>query len=178
MTSVLRYSRAQAWLHWLTALLIFAAIGLGLTMTEMAFSPSKLRWYSWHKWLGVTVLLLSALRLLLRLRQGAPAEPPMPRWQRLLAGAVHRLLYGLLFAIPLSGWLMSSAAGVPVTYLGLVTLPDLVAADKALQGTFKAVHLYLNYTFFALLAAHIGAVIKHQWLDRDHLLARMALWGR
>ena len=83
------------------------------------------------------------------------------------------MLYLLLFLIPLSGWLYSSAAGVPTVYFGVIPLPDLLERNKALAETLKAIHEALNYTLFALVAMHAGAAIKHQFIDRDDVLARM-----
>ena len=91
----------------------------------------------------------------------------------LFRSAAHVLLYILLVAIPLSGWIFSSAAGVPTVYFGVLQLPDAVARDKALADTLKAVHEALNYTLFALVAAHAGAAIKHHFVERDDVLARM-----
>ena len=86
---------------------------------------------------------------------------------------LHGLLYVLLFAIPLSGWLYSSAAGVPTVYFGVIPLPDLLERDKALAETLKAIHEALNYTLFTLVAAHAGAALKHHFIDGDDVLARM-----
>lgn len=171
-----RYSRAIAGLHWLSALLIFLALALGLSMVELPFSPTKIRWYSWHKWLGVSVFLLTALRLACRIVQGAPAPVAMPPLQRRLASVVHILLYLLMFILPLSGWLHSSAAGIPVVYLGIFPLPDLVAKDKTLAGFLEEVHEVLAYGLIGLLLAHVGAALKHHFLDRDGLIARMNPW--
>ncbi|MBI2381902.1 MAG: cytochrome b [Gammaproteobacteria bacterium] len=168
-----QYRPPQIALHWLSALLILSSIALGLSMVELDFSPQKLRWYSWHKWLGITILLLSTLRLGARWAWGAPPALPMPRWQARAATGVHLALYVLLLAIPLSGWAYSSASGVPVVYLGLLPLPNWVPTDKALAEVLKLVHKSLNYTLFVLLAAHIGAALKHQFIDRDGLLRRM-----
>lgn len=175
MTTVTRYSPPQAWLHWLSALLVFAGIALGLSMVDLPLSPQKLRWYSWHKWLGLTVFLFTLVRLSLRLGVGAPAPVAMPAWQRRTATVVHVLLYLFLLAIPMSGWLYSSASGVPVVYLGWLPLPDLVAPDKPLAESLRLVHKTLNYTMFILLTGHVAGALKHQFVDRDGLIGRMAL---
>ena len=177
MTASLRYRPPQAWLHWLSAILVFAGIALGLTMVDLPLSPQKLRWYSWHKWLGLTVFLFTLLRVGLRLGFQAPAPIAMPAWQRRAATVTHVLLYLFLLAIPVSGWLYSSASGVSVVYLGLLPLPDLVGPDKALAESLRLVHKTLNYTMFFLLAGHIAGAVKHQLVDRDSLIARMALWS-
>jgi len=115
-----RYSTTAIVLHWLIALLIVGTFTLGLVMTNIpGLTPAKLHYYSWHKWAGVTVLALAALRLLWRLATGAPAYPAtMPAWQRRAAHGLHALLYLLLFAVPLSGYFYTLAAGVPVAGYG------------------------------------------------------------
>jgi cytochrome b561 len=169
-----RYSGIARALHWLAALLIFAGFGLGLFMTGLEFSPDKFRYYAWHKWLGITVFLLAAARLAWRAGHPAPPLPEaMPAWQRRTARAVHVLLYALMLAIPLSGWIYSSATGVSVAYLGLVDLPNLVAKDRELARALLVVHQSLNYLLAAVVTVHVAAAFKHHFVDRDDILARM-----
>ena len=169
-----RYDRVAILMHWLVAVLIVAAFALGLVMVEIpGLTPTKLKYFSWHKWLGVTVLLLAALRLLWRLRHGAPRAIEMPAWQRRMAELVHGLLYLLMFAVPLSGYFYSLAAGVPVVYLGVLPLPVLIDADPVLKPVLKEVHEVLVYTMLVFVLAHVAAAIKHHWVDRDGLLRRM-----
>lgn len=171
------YTRTAIALHWLVAVLILAALPLGLTMTEMPLSPQKLKFYSWHKWLGVTVFLLVLLRLVWRATHRPPPLPAsLPAWQRHAADATHWLLYALMLAIPLSGWLMSSAKGFQTVYLGLIPIPDLLAKDEALGETLAAVHAVLAYTLMVLLTVHVAAALKHHWVDRDDVLVRMLPW--
>jgi cytochrome b561 len=169
-----RYSRVAILLHWTAAVLIVAAAGLGLTMTDLPLSPSKLRYYAWHKWIGITIFLVAAARLAWRAAVPPPPLPgTMPRMQVRAARTVHALLYALMFAIPVSGWVYSSATGVSVSYLNLVPLPNLVPKDKALAGALLAVHQTLNVVLAAAVLLHVAAAIKHQWIDRDGLLSRM-----
>ncbi len=169
-----RYDRVAMLLHWLVAALIVAAFALGVVMVDIpGLTPTKLKYFSWHKWLGVTVLLLAAMRLLWRLRHGAPRAVEMPAWQRRAAVLVHALLYVLMFAVPLSGYFYSLAAGVPVVYLGVLPLPEFIDADPVLKPVLKEVHLVLVYTMLAFVLAHVAAAIKHHWIDRDGLLRRM-----
>ena len=174
MTRVLAYTRTAITLHWLMALLVFVTFPVGLVMSEMALSPNKLRLLSYHKWLGVTVFILVMVRLVWRAsHKPAPLLVTMPHWQRVAANAVHVLLYVLLFAIPLSGWLMSSAKGFQTVYLGMLPLPDLLSKDKVLGDALAALHEVLNFALLALVVAHVAAAVKHQFVDRDGTLARM-----
>ena len=170
-----RYSSIAIALHWLLAVLIIGTFTLGLVMTDIpGLTPTKLRYFSWHKWAGVTVLLLAALRLLWRLRNTPPAYPAtMPVWQARAAHALHGLLYVLMFAVPLSGYFYSLAAGVPVVYFGLVPLPVLIDADPALKPVLGAVHYWLNMLLAALVALHVLAAFKHLLFERDGVMQRM-----
>ena len=172
-TTTARYSLTAILLHWLLALAIITAFCVGLYMTGLPFSMERLKLYNWHKWAGVTILVLSAGRLLWRLFHKPPADLPMPAWQAMAAHATHGLLYAAFFAVPLSGWAYSSAAGFPIVWFGLLPLPDLVAPDKALAETLKQAHHLLAYALAALVLAHVGAALKHHFIDRDGLIKRM-----
>ncbi|MCY4746137.1 cytochrome b [Pelomonas sp. UHG3] len=175
MSTATRYTPIAIVLHWLLALAIVGAFGVGLYMTELPFSPARLKLYNWHKWAGVTILALSALRLLWRLTHRPPADAPMPAWQAKAAHAVHHLLYVLFFAVPLAGWAYSSAAGYPIVWFGVLPLPDFVPKDPGLADTFKLLHKLSAYGLALLVLAHVGGAIKHHFIDRDGLLARMGI---
>ncbi|HMZ01684.1 MAG TPA: cytochrome b, partial [Burkholderiaceae bacterium] len=168
-----RYTATAIALHWLLALALVASFGVGLYMHELPVSPSRLKLYNWHKWAGVTILALSALRLLWRLTHRPPADLPMPAWQARVAHATHGLLYGLFFAVPLVGWAYSSAAGFPIVLFGLWQLPDFVPVDKALAQLIKPWHELTAFALIGLVGLHVAAALKHQWIDRDGLLDRM-----
>jgi len=170
----MRYTRTAMSLHWLIALMLFGMFGLGLYMTELPLSPTKLKLYSYHKWAGVTLFLLVLLRLGWRVTHTPPALPlSMPAWQVRAAAAGHHLLYILMIAAPLSGWLMSSAKGFQTVWFGVLPLPDLLDKNEALGDTLLLVHRFLNYFFMAVVIGHILAAIKHHFIDRDGLLSRM-----
>ncbi|HRD88734.1 MAG TPA: cytochrome b [Accumulibacter sp.] len=174
-----RYTHPAIALHWLMAVLLTGLFGLGLYMSELALSPEKLKLYSWHKWAGVSAFLLVLLRLAWRAGHPPPALPAaMPRWQQAASHALHHLLYLLMVAIPLSGWLMSSAKGFQTVYFGVLPLPDLLAKDKALGELLETVHATLNYTLAVLVVAHVAAALKHHLLDRDDVLLRMLPWAQ
>ena len=127
------YTPVAKGLHWLMAVLILGLLALGLYMHELPLSPQKLTLYSWHKWAGVTVFLLVWVRLLWRVMHRPPALPAsMAPLMRLAAHAGHGVLYLLMVAIPLSGWLMSSAKGFQTVWFGVLPIPDLIGKDKAL----------------------------------------------
>lgn len=169
-----RYTRTAVALHWLVATLIIANLAFGLYVASLEISPAKLRYVSWHKWVGVTILLAAAVRLGWRLRHPAPPLPQaMAAWERHAAHATHALLYVLFFAAPLTGWLFSSAAGFPVVYLGVVQLPDLVSKNRELAEALRAAHKWINYTMAAMIVLHAAAAIKHHVHDRDDVLVRM-----
>ena len=179
MTTATRYTGTAITLHWLAALLIFTTFPLGVYMHELEISPFKLRLVSYHKWIGVTIFLLTVARLAWRATHTPPPLPEtIPLWQQRAAHGLHFLLYMLLLIIPLSGWLMSSAKGVPVVYLGLVQLPDLVVKDKALGDLLTEVHQALNFGLLMLVGMHIAAALKHHFIEHDATLRRMLPFGK
>jgi cytochrome b561 len=169
-----RYHPIAKGLHWLMALAILGMMGLGLIMQGLPLSPEKLQYYSWHKWTGVSLFVLTWLRLLWRGLHPAPALPAsMPILHQRLAHAGHAALYVLMLAIPLSGWLMSSAKGVQTVWFGIWPIPDLLSKDKALGAWLAQIHGGLNLVLGVMLLAHVGAALKHHWVDRDDILKRM-----
>lgn len=176
-----RYTRTAMALHWILALALIGLFGVGLYMTGLPFSPQRLKLYNWHKWAGITILALSAVRLLWRLAHRPPALPDaiaraMPGWQKAAHHATHGLLYVLFFAVPLIGWAYSSAAGFPIVFLGLWQLPDFVPVSKDLADAIKPWHQITAYALAGLAALHVAGALKHHIVDRDGLLARMLPW--
>ncbi|MFT4045131.1 MAG: cytochrome b [Solimonas sp.] len=175
----LSYSAPARFGHWLVALLIVAAYGVAWTMVGMKLSPAKLKLFNYHKWIGVTVFALAVLRVLWRLHRRPPPLPETMRaWERRTAEITHRLLYLLLFAIPLSGWLMSSAKGFQTVYLGKLPIPDLLAKNPPLGAALTEVHVALTWLLLGLLALHVAAALKHHLIDRDDVLRRMLPFTR
>ncbi|BBH12668.1 MULTISPECIES: cytochrome b [Chromobacterium] len=174
-----RYSPTQIALHWLIALLIIAALIMGwyfnsMQITSPASFKLKASLIAWHKWVGISVLALAVLRLIWRARRGAPAPlPGQPAWQLKAAGLIHLLLYALMLAMPLVGWLMSSAKGYPVVWFNLVQLPDLVEKNEALGHVLGWSHALMAYAIVAIVGLHALAALKHHFIDRDATLARM-----
>ena len=169
----------QAWgrisigLHWLTAMLVVGLSLVGLLMTELPNSPLKMQVYALHKSFGLTVLALTALRLGWRLLAGSPDALPGPRLQVLAARTVHALMYGLLFAMPLSGWLYNSASGFPLRWFG-IPLPRLFTGfNPALKELAHTLHETGFYLLALLLLLHAGAALFHHYVKKDETLNRM-----
>jgi cytochrome b561 len=168
------YTSTAKALHWLMAILLFGLLALGFYMHDLPVSPQKLQLYAWHKWAGVTAFLLVLLRLAWRLTHAPPALPEsMSKRLQLAAHAGHLALYGLMFAIPLSGWLMSSAKGFQTVWFGVLPLPDLLEKNKAIGDLLQTVHMSLNLLFAVTIAGHVGAALKHHFIDRDDILIRI-----
>ena len=172
-----RYGAAAMMLHWLMAFLLSALVVLGLYMTslpDVGFDTWKIRLILYHKQLGLLALVLVALRLVWRVGNVLPhLVETIPDWQKVAARFVHLCFYALMLTLPLTGWLMSSATGIPVSVLGLFTLPDLVPYDDRLFHTLIDVHRYLGYALIVCMAAHIGAALRHHFYLRDSTLKRM-----
>ena len=172
------YSLLAIVLHWLLGLSLVGLFVMGTFMADLPISPLRLKLFNWHKWAGICVLTLSALRLLWRLTHRPPALPAgiqahMPAWQRAAHHATQYAMYALFFIVPLVGWAYSSAAGFPVVVFGLIPLPDFVAADKELAELIEPWHEISAYALAALVLLHIAAALKHQWIDKHPLLQRM-----
>ncbi len=161
-------------LHWITAIAVFGLIGLGLWMTDLPIGLPKLQAYAWHKWIGLTVLLLTIVRLIWRWRSPPPPLPvAVTPWERRLAPLGHRALLCLLLALPLSGWLMSSAGGVAIYWFGLLRVPDLLSRDPRLFETLRTLHHWLAWLIMAVIALHLAAIVRHDLLRRDGIFRRM-----
>ncbi|TCV89012.1 cytochrome b [Sulfurirhabdus autotrophica] len=168
------YTKTAITIHWLVAFLIIGTFPIGMIMSDLPFSPFKLQLISYHKWLGVTIFLLAIARLSWRVTHTPPPLPStMPTWQKHAANSLHHLIYILLFLIPITGWLMSSAKGFQTVYLGVFPLPDLIGKDKALGNLLEEVHQTLNFFFLGVIIVHVGAALKHYFIDRDNILGRM-----
>ena len=178
MNTVLRYSPPAIVLHWLVALLIFVTFPLGVYMVDLPLSPDKLKLYSYHKRIGITILMLASLRVMWRVTHTPPPLPEnLASWHRRASQIVHGLLYGLILAIPLSGWLMSSAKGFQTVWFGVLPLPDLLDKNRELGDLLANVHQALNFTLLALVILHVGAALKHHFFEHQPFLQRMG-WGK
>jgi cytochrome b561 len=169
-----RYGVSALASHWLLAVLIIGNFAFGLYFIELPFSPQKLRYFAWHKWAGALVLPAAAVLIAWRAMHGPlPLPAAMPRWERGLSHLIHALLYLFFFASPLSGWLYSSAAGFQTVLFGVLPIPDLAARDREAAEALKAVHRWINYALAAIVVVHVAGALKHHFVDRDDVLARM-----
>ena len=174
--TAVRYGFVAQGLHWVIAGLLIAQVTLGKIADDLPLGLDKLALTARHKSVGITILALAAIRLAWRLIDRPPAPPPMPRWQFVASRLTHAAFYVLLFAMPLSGWLMSSASNYPVSWFGLVQLPDFVRPDEGLEQLLEEVHETLAKVLITLAILHVAAALKHQFIDRDGLLTRMLPW--
>jgi cytochrome b561 len=170
------YTRTAVALHWLIFVFIATGFVIGAYMADLHVSPLKVRLFAYHKWIGITILGLGLIRLTWRLAHRPPPAEPMPAWQRIAAHGTHWLLYTLMVATPLCGWLYSSAAGYPVVYLKLFQLPDLVSKNEALAKVLVEVHGLLAWTLLWVVVLHAAAALKHHFFNRDRTLRRMLAW--
>jgi cytochrome b561 len=168
------YSLTARAAHWITAALVIIAFFIGLTMLQVDRGPLQDQLFDWHRSLGATVLLITALRLLWRLGHPAPPLPPdTPGWIKVSAWLSHRLLYAFLLILPIIGWLGSSAFGAPVHFYGLFDLPALISPDKSLAHILFAIHIWGAFALAALVVLHIGAALYHLLIRRDSVFRRM-----
>jgi cytochrome b561 len=169
---------AARFFHWLMAALIFAQIALGWTAVSWRLSPLKLELFVWHKSVGMLLLVLLVLRLLWRLGNPPPVHPEgLASWEKRAARIVHALLYVLMAALPMTGWVISSASNIPFKVFWLFPLPAIVAPSQALAEQAARMHLAQVLLLSLLLIVHIGAALRHHYVRRNGVLLRM-LTGR
>jgi len=154
-----------------------ALVAMGLYMVglpDAGFDKRKITLILYHKELGLAAFAAAATRLAWRMANPLPTlAATLPYWQKVAARFVHLSFYGLMFALPVSGWLMSSAAAIPVSAFGLFDLPDLVPPNDALFRRLIEVHQWLGYGLLALFGIHSSAALVHHFVYRDDTLRKM-----
>jgi cytochrome b561 len=171
------YKPTLRWLHWGIAVLIFAAIALGVSAIYMPRGDVRTEVVTIHKAIGITVLFLVVLRVLARVSLGAPKYfPPLDFFTRYASELGHLALYALMFAMPISGYVDQTADGHPISWFGLFTFPMLIPHDPALSKQASEAHYIFAWCIGAMLVAHIGAALWHALVRKDNVLARM--WPR
>jgi cytochrome b561 len=172
-----RYGAVAVTLHWLMAIVLTVLVVFGLYMVslpDVGFDTRKIVLILYHKQIGMFALVLALLRLGWRVGHALPALiETLPEWQKVAARLVHLCLYALMFALPLTGWLMSSAAGFPVSLFGLFDLPDFVPKDDYLFQAFVQAHKWSGYALIALTLVHAGAALMHHFINKDETLKKM-----
>lgn len=167
------YGAVTITLHWLMAILIIALLIVGLYMADLPIGIEKLKFYGWHKEFGILVLMLVIVRLIWRLDNVTPSLALLPWWEKLAARSMHWAFYGFMFAMPITGWLMSSAAGLPVSFFGLFTFPTLISPNENIMKLLQETHEWLGYGLIAAILGHTAAALKHHFIDKDNILRRM-----
>lgn len=171
-----RYGFVSFVLHWTMAIIIIGLITVGLYMTRMPISSLKLKLYGFHKEFGLLILALIFIRLAWRLSNITPRLPiTLPAWQKLAARSVHFALYIFMLFMPITGWLVTSAAGLPASFFGWFVLPNLIEPNEAHRLLYAEIHKWLAYGLILTIAAHVGAALKHHFINKDNILRRM-LW--
>jgi cytochrome b561 len=174
-----RWGLISQLLHWLVAVVILVQVGVGVAAVEWRLSPTKLDLFVWHKSVGMLILLLVLLRLGWRITNPTPAPPPdMRPWEVHAAHMSHVLLYLLVLGLPLTGWIINSAANIPLKLFWLVPLPDITAPSKPLQEAATGAHVALVIALAPLLLVHVGAALRHHYLKHNAVLRRMLPWTR
>lgn len=172
-----RYGLVAMVLHWAMAVLIVGLLAVGLYMVQlpdMGFDKTKITLIVYHKEFGILALMLFALRLAWRFGNVLPRlVDGLPEWQKVAARFVHLCFYFLMVAVPMTGWLMSSAAGFTVPFFGVFDLPDLVDYNDAHFRMLAEIHKWLAYALIPFIAVHAGAALMHHVIDRDETLRKM-----
>jgi cytochrome b561 len=169
-----RWGHVAQFLHWLIVVLIIAQVILANMAEDLPIGMKKLAMFARHKSVGITILCLAVIRLLWRWANPTPLLPTtLKPYERVLAGFTHFGLYLLLFAMPLTGWMMTSARGFPVSWFGFFQLPDFVPKNQALYDAMKETHDTLALALYAIVFLHVAAALKHHFLLKDDVLRRM-----
>jgi cytochrome b561 len=169
-----RYTSTAQVLHWLIALLIVVQFALARNAAHLPLGARKLALLAEHKSFGMTVLVLVVVRFAWRLKNLPPSLPEnMHRAERFLARFTHVSFYILLIAMPLSGWLMSSAKNYSVSWFGVFSWPNLIGPGETAFGFLRTLHHLLSNLLFAIASLHIFAALKHHFWNKDDVLVRM-----
>jgi cytochrome b561 len=176
-----KYTSPQRLLHWAVAIMAIGVLAAGLTLgilgfkgvTDLLGAATRNVIYTYHKTFGLIVLAAMLIRLVVKLKQGAPAyDPPLERWQEAISGIVHKALYICLIAMPTLGWMATDASNYPVEFFSW-SLPQFIDKDKALGTLLYDLHGILGWVLTGLLAMHIGAAMMHWLVKRDGVMSRM-----
>ncbi|RKE54237.1 MULTISPECIES: cytochrome b [unclassified Sphingomonas] len=180
---ITRYNNGAIAFHWIIAALVVAQIYVGWTFADMERGDLRTEWFNWHKTLGFAILLLSIGRLGWRIANPPPPLPAeTPRWEVVLARINHILFYVILIGLPLTGWMYLSTGKPSLTsattpLIGGLAWPFIPGLPRAAHGSFEQAHIVLVWLTYALLILHVGAALKHQFIDRSRIAGRMPPFG-
>lgn len=170
---VQNYNVVSRVFHWSVALLILGLLIVGFYMGGLE-PPFKFKVYGWHKALGITVIALGVFRVVWKFYSASPKSlNTHKQWEKYLSKTIHVVLYFLIIAMPLSGWVMSSAGGHPVSFFGLFGVPAIVGEDKELSKLANELHEILAYALIVCIGLHVVGALKHHVIDKDATLNRM-----
>lgn len=165
--SVSRYGLVSILLHWVMAILILTLLVLGLVMAHI---PMRRALYTWHIELGVLALLLMTIRLPWRLYNMSPSATLIPRWEQMMTKGMIFFCYILMFALPITGWLLASSSAFNVSFFNLLDLPELVNPDNDSRTLFIMLHQWLSYFLIAVMTAHLIVTLTHHFIKKDNLM--------
>jgi len=168
-----RYGIVAIFFHWFIAFFILGQISLGWYMSDLVASPIKLSLYGLHKEIGVSILILAIIRISWRAMNIAPSIMNFTCFDRITACFVQGILYFFMFTVPISGWIMTSAYGLSISFFDLFTLPNIVSANEQLGHIFNEIHVYLAYTLLFTIGLHVAGAFKHHFINKDTILYRM-----
>lgn len=172
-----RYGAVTILFHWVIALLIIGMLAIGLYMVRLPTGILKLTLFGWHKEIGILILTIAIARVAWWFMNIMPALPEsLPYWQKISARTVAFAFYFFMFAMPITGWLISSAAGIQVSVFGWYTLPNLIAPDDQLRILFSTIHVWLAYFLIGAICLHVAAALQHHFINKDDILRRMLPW--
>jgi len=171
----LRYANPAVALHWTIVVLLLTQVWLGFTFADMPRGPARMEFFTWHKTIGATILLLTLIRLGYRLRNPPPPYPvDMPAWRMTAAAWSHRLLYFFLIALPVTGLVAASGTGKSTTPLvGGIPLPTVPGVNESTAELSGGVHEVLVWSTIALLVLHVAAALYEQFVARPGVAYRM-----
>lgn len=167
-----RYGVIAIFFHWVMAILILGLLCIGIYMVRLNISIEKLNLYSWHKEYGYLVLFLACARLLWRCLNQVPILS-LAKFEKFAARSVHWLFYFCMFGMPITGWVITSAAGMPASFFGLFVIPAIVAPSEEIRLLFEIIHEWLGYALIVLICMHTAAALKHHFINKDSILRRM-----
>ena len=169
-----RYGIVAILLHWIMAVLIIGLLVEGIYMVRIPVSLQKLQLFGWHKELGVLVFMLVTCRLMWRLGNITPElESVLTVPELFAARTVHYLFYVCMFLMPVTGWLLTASAGLPVSFFGLFVIPNPIAPNEQSMALYTSIHKWLGYFLILLICGHVSAALKHHFINKDNVLRRM-----